>query len=159
MLGATNGEAVAIGQQAIGFTTSGGSAAGWTSPIACPDGVQAGLQATAPATDTFVQLDPTTISGPTQDPGLTKTDVATCVFRLNSPHLSIVELVFIDMDASHEKQITAQLVKDGYTADPPSQSTGANGVVLNETIYRNASGGIVTGTIQVGTTPAFLVAG
>ena len=158
-LGSTNGEAVAIGQQAIGFTTGGGSSAGWTSPIACPDGFEQGLRSTTPSTDTLQKIDPTTVTGPVSDPKLTTGYTATCVYRMSTPTQSILEFAFFDIDESHTTALTTKLVGDGFASQGTTQSTDAQGQPFSQTIYSNGSARIVVATTTIDSTPALLVAG
>jgi hypothetical protein len=158
-LGSTNGEAVAIGQQALGFTSSGGSSAGWTSPISCPAGFEEGLRSSSPATDTIVKVDPTTVTGPASDPKLTTGYIATCAYRVSTATTTIIELAFFDMDDSHVSAIATKLKSDGFVPGAPVQSTDSNGDPVAQTIYSNGSARIVMATVTVSSTPALLVAG
>jgi len=158
MLGSTNGEAVAIGQQAIGFTSAGGSSAGWTSPIACPDSFENGLRSSAPSTDTFLKMDPKTISGPPSDPQLTAGYIATCVFQINTGTASVLEIAFFDIDDAHASAITKKLVSDGFVSQGTTNNT-QDGHPYSETVYSNGTSRIVVETVTIDSTPALLIAG
>jgi hypothetical protein len=158
-LGSTNGEAVAIGQQAIGFTTNGGSSTGWTSPISCPDGFEQGLRSSVPSTDTLQKLDPTKVSGPATDPQLTSGYVATCVYQLSSATNTVIELAFFDIDVDHETAISTRLITDGYVSLGTTQSTDPAGHPFTQTIYQKGLTRILLGTSTIDSIPAFVVAG
>jgi hypothetical protein len=155
----TNGEAVAIGQQAIGFTSSGGSSAGWTSPIACPQAFEDGLRSSTPTTATIQKIDPTTVTGPIADPNLTTGYVATCVYRLTTSTNSVLELAFLDIDDTHSAVIPTKLVADGFVSQGATQSTDAAGHQYSQTIYSNGTARVVVATLTIDSIPALLVAG
>ncbi|HEX4402625.1 MAG TPA: hypothetical protein VHZ98_14985 [Galbitalea sp.] len=158
-LGSTNGQAVAIGQQALGFTSSGGSSSGWTSPISCPDGFAQGLQSGLPSTDTLLKLDPSTVSGPVGDPQLTTGYVATCAYRLTTATTTIVELAFFDIDVDHESAISTRLVSDGFASQGAAQNTDAQGHPNTQTIYQKALTRVVLEAITINSIPALVVVG
>ena len=158
-LGSTNGEAVAIGQQALGFTASGGSSAGWTSPVSCPDGFEEGLRSTLPSKDTLQSLDPTTVSGPTNDPQLTTGYVATCADRITTATNTLIALAFFDIDVDHASAIATRLVSDGYASLGANQTTDAEGQPLTETIYQKGLTRVVVESVTLDSIPALMVIG
>ncbi len=158
-LGSTNGEAVAIGQQALGFTSSGSSSTGWTSPIACPAGYAQGLSSTTPASDTILQIDPTTVTGPASDPQLTAGYVATCADRVSSATSSILELSFFDIDDAHAKAISTRLLDDGFVSEGTTHTTDARGDPYVQTVYQKGLSRIAVATVTVDSTPALIIAG
>ena len=158
-LGSTNGEAVAIGQEAIGFTSSGGSSAGWASPIACPAGFEDGLRSSTPTADTLLKVDPTTVTGPVSDPQLTTGYVATCVYRVTTPSNSILELAFFDIDDVHSAAIAAQLVSDGFVSQGTTTHNDAEGHTVTQTIYASAVARVVIASLTINSTPALVIAG
>jgi len=158
-LGSTNGEAVAIGQQAVGFTASGSSSADWTSPIACPASFEDGLRSSTPSGDSIQSVDPKTVTGPVSDPQLTKGYVATCVDRITSPTKSLVELTFFDIDESHSDAIVTRLSNDGFVSHGTTQNTDAQGHPYAETIYSSDQSAVVVETVTINSTPALIVVG
>jgi hypothetical protein len=158
ILDTTNGEAVAIGQQALTFGSSSGSSSGWTSPVACPASFEEGLRSGAPSTDSFEKLDPSTVSGPTRDPDLTTGYVATCVYRVTSSTGSIIELAFFDIDETHTAAIESRLTADGFVSQGTTNQT-LQGNPYAQTIYANATTRIVVESITIDSVPAFIVVG
>jgi hypothetical protein len=158
-LASTNGQAVAIGQQALGFTASGGSSSGWTSPISCPDSFGQGLQSSLPSTDTLLKLDPSTVSGPAVDPQLTTGYVATCADQVGTASSTIVELAFFDIDVDHESAISTRLVSDGFASQGAVQNTDAQGHPYTQTIYQKGLTRVVLETITIDSIPALVVVG
>jgi hypothetical protein len=158
-LDSTNGEAVAIGQQAIGFTSSGGSSSGWTSPISCPDAYEAALRAGLPSTDTLQSLDPTEVSGPASDSQLTTGYVATCADQITTPTGTLTELAFFDIDVDHESAISTRLIADGFASQGPTKSTDAQGHPYTETIYQEDLKRVVVESVTIDSVPALVVVG
>jgi hypothetical protein len=158
-LATTNGGAVAIGQQAIGFGTSSSTSSGWRSPISCPQSFFDGFRASLPATDSYAAEDPSTFSGLSTDPQLTQGYLATCVIRLTTPQATLTEVVFFDIDQTHEDALSKKLLDDGFVSQGNQQATEPDGQSITETIYSNGTARILTGTMTVDSTPAFLIAG
>jgi uncharacterized protein YceK len=158
-LGSTNGEAVAIGQQAIGFDAAGGTAVGWTSPVSCPASFYDGFRASLPSTDTYQSVDPASFTGLVVDPQLTKGYVATCIVRVVAPQVTLTEIVFLDIDQGHEDALSKKLIADGFVSQGDQQSTDPEGHAITETVYANGQSHVVTGKMTVNSTPAFFIAG
>ena len=157
-LASTNGGAVAIGQQALGFTSSGGNSAGWISPISCPGSFEDGLRSTIPANYTVQEVDPKTVSGPASDPQLTKGYVATCAYSINTGTTTLVALAFFDLDAGHASALQSKLASDGFTAGQ-TNSSSAGGHPFDLTIYTGATSRIAVEMMTIDTTPAFMIVG
>jgi hypothetical protein len=155
---ASNGNAVAIGQQAVGFTASGGNSAGWISPVSCPDSFEAGLRSTIPATYSLVKLDPTTVSGPASDQQLTKGYVATCAYDVNTGTQTLVALAFFDIDDGHATAIRSKLAADGFEPGQTNTST-IGGHPFDLTIYAGVSSRIAVEAMTIDSTPAFMIVG
>jgi hypothetical protein len=157
-LGSTNGGAVAIGQQAIGFTSSGGTSAGWISPVSCPDSFEQGLRMTIPATYTVQKIDPKTVGGPASDPQLTKGYVATCAYSVNTGNTTLVALAFFDIDNGHASALKSKLASDGFTAGQTTSSS-VGGHPFELTLYAGATSRIVVESMTIDTVPAFMIVG
>ena len=150
---------MAIGQQAIGFGTSSSTSNGWSSPVSCPQTFYDGFRASLPATASFAAEDPSTFGGLTVDPHLTDGYLATCVVRLTTPQVTVTEIVFVDIDQTHEDALSKKLVDDGFVSQGDQQSTLPNGQAIKETVYVKGLSHVITGTMTVNSTPAFLIAG
>jgi hypothetical protein len=138
---------IAIGQQAIGFTSSDStSSTGWSSDLGCPDGFKEGFTSSLPAGSTVVTLDPESQSGVLADPSVTAGDIPNCALKLETSQASITALVFLNMDQTHQSAIISKLEADGFVGAAVEATTDGTqqefdkGAVLVEIGKINADG-------------------
>ena len=119
---ATNSSVVALGAEALNFT-SNGAVNGWTSSTTCPSTLQAALQHGLPAGSTVTAEDPLNVFGPRIAPQLTEHDVATCAFTIVTNGHTLTQLYFFGMDFTFAAAIRSDLQTDGFTGGSITQVT------------------------------------
>jgi hypothetical protein len=157
--GLSNSQAVAIGQEALGFTSSDSSPSGTSddSGIAtsCPDSLKAGLLAGLPSTAALAILNPSVTAGVGADPELTQGYTASCAFGIaESGKKTVDELYFIGISDADEKVITSRVVNDGFVGGTEATITSGT-----QQIFTKGSAGVAIDKLTLAGEPVLLIAG
>jgi hypothetical protein len=146
---------VAIGQEAVGFTSSDSSAAAPSVlQTSCPDSLRQGLIAGLPATDTVTTLDPATTHGVGVEPTITNGYRPSCAFAISANGRTVDELYFVGLPQDDQDELVSRIPNEDYVA-------GAATAIPNGTqqIYTLGASRIDISNITVDGISVFLVAG
>jgi hypothetical protein len=148
--------AVAIGQEAGGFTSSSSPqpTTGWSSPETCPTSLEQGLQSAVPAGATVTELDVAIVHGVGGEPDLTDGDTPSCAYALTASGRTVDEVIFVGMEDSYQAAIVAKLTAGGFVVT--STTTMALGT---EQVYRNGSAQIAVQKLKDDGISVFAVIG
>lgn len=142
---------VAIGRQALDFTSPAAESQGWTSTQQCTSTLQQSIESGASNGVTLSPVDPQSVSGPLTDPSLNTGDVATCAFTAVSGTRQQVQEFFVGMPKAYFAVYAQRLGAAGFTAG--AETVPAN-TAITEQIFTKDSDRVVL--LYNPTTPGLL---